>query len=241
MGCYCTHKLAEGEAEDEALMQEAERFIGFSNFCFSKLCDEIDALSQGQRTDIGNLKLLGSRLKLEGGAQEEKKGSTAAFYMNLCARCDWSSRRLLLLAILLGSGDMPSKSQRLFSIYQRNNLLHSLESEQLCKDLCTVTLVELPEHCAERLEVLQQLDAAVLAQNYSARLKEALSTAVKEFSGRLMEGGRESLDCSQFTMRTLAPDLTFLLSTKGLRREALAAYRKVLKDHNKQKGKSRTT
>jgi len=240
MGCYCTHKLAEGEAEDEALIQEAERLTGFSNFCFSKLCDEIDALSQGQRTDIGKLKLLGSRLKLEGGAQEEKKGSTAAFYMNLCARCNWSSRRLLLLAILLGSGDMPSKSQRLFSIYQRNNLLHSPESEQLCRDICTVTLVELPEHCAERLEVLQQLDAAVLAQNYSARLKEALATAVKEFSGRLV-GGRESLDCEQFTMRALAPDLTFLLSTKGLRREALAAYRKVLKDHNKPNGKASTT
>jgi hypothetical protein len=171
--------------------------------------------------------------------QEEKKGSTAAFYMNLCARCNWSSRRLLLLAILLGAGDMPSKSQRLFSIYQRNGQLHALESEQLCRDLCTVALVELPEYCAERLEMLQQLDSSVLAQNYSARLKEALSTAVGEFSNRLIS--ENSLNCSQFTVKTLSPDLTFLLSTKGIRREALAAYRKVLKEHNKPRGKARTT
>jgi hypothetical protein len=239
MGCYCAHKLAEGDVEDEALVQEAERFTGFSNFSFSKLCDEIDSLSQEQKTDLGKLKQLGARLKLEGGMQEEKKGSTAAFYMNLCARCNWSSRRLLLLAILLGAGDMPSKSQRLFSIYQRNGQLHALESEQLCRDLCTVALVELPEYCAERLEMLQQLDSSVLAQNYSARLKEALSTAVGEFSNRLIS--ENSLNCSQFTVKTLSPDLTFLLSTKGIRREALAAYRKVLKEHNKPRGKARTT
>lgn len=239
MGCYCAHKLAEGDVEDEALVQEAERFTGFSNFSFSKLCDEIDSLSQEQKTDLGKLQQLGARLKLEGGMQEEKKGSTAAFYMNLCARCNWSSRRLLLLAILLGAGDMPSKSQRLFSIYQRNGQLHAVESEQLCRDLCTVALVELPEYCAERLEMLQQLDSSVLAQNYSARLKEALSTAVGEFSSRLIS--ENSLNCSQFTVKALSPDLTFLLSTKGIRREALAAYRKVLKEHNKPRGKARTT
>ena len=171
--------------------------------------------------------------------QEDNKGSTSTFYMNLCARCDWSSRRLLLLAILLGAGDMPSKSLRLFEIYQRNGQLHAVESEQLCRDLCTVALVELPEYCAERLEMLQQLDSSVLAQNYSARLKEALSTAVGEFSNRLI--GENSLNSSQFTIKTLSPSLSFLLSTRGIRREALAAYRKVLKEYNKPRAKASIT
>ena len=237
MGCSCSHKFADNnEPEEETFIQETERNTGFYGVNFTKICEEIGNITANGRVETAKFQDMRRKLKLGSGETQWKLDE---FYTNLCAHCSWSSRRLLLLAIILGHGDLPTKSQHIFLLYHHDNSLSASEIDLFCVDLCSLFLLEIPEYTSERLEAAGLFDSAVLIQNYAMRLREALQVTVREYSSRLNQR-KAGLSCSEFTELMLSPGFICMFSPKNMRKEALSAYKNVLKEHNKQKYRGRT-
>ena len=232
MGCHCAHDNIDSNPEEEALLSRCEATLGFSGHSSARLFTRVLVLTVNQALNTNRLKRLGKELGVDlSGIQEGGKEPVSHFYAGLKTSEDtWESRKLLLLALLLGKGTISAKAASLFSLFdlEYNKYLTSEELESMLEQVVRVALDVLPRYCVEYLEHVGDLDGAVLVQNYWEKLRGTRSEAKHSLKALILDPHETQVTLPTFKTKLMAqePDL---LSACGLRRRALQHYKQLMR------------
>jgi hypothetical protein len=242
MGCHCTHHNLDLEEEEEALMCESEAVLSFSKYASAKVCTDILVLTVNETLNWNRLHRLSEDLNLNILSPDAQNDPVAEFYNKLKTGEVWMSRKLCILALLLGKGSSVSKAELLFAFYdlEYNKFLTSSDVQKLSEELCDLALVDLPAFSIAFLEHQGNLDAAVLVQNYAARLQEAKSEAVKLIKTFIFDPYEDQVTLMTFKEKVTTARMHFMLTAKGLRCQAIERYKEVLREQARHRSKSRT-
>lgn len=234
MGCHCSQSFLGAEDEEEAMMAECEGALGFGEHAASRLCTEIRVLTVNQRLNGNRIRKLAAEmgLRLTAG-QESKDDPIVKFYSKLGSESEgWESRKLALLALLLGKGASASKAELLFSFYDHeyNKYLTADDVHLLATEVCDLALRLLPSFCSDYLEHHGNLDAAVLVQNYYLKLSEAKPEAINQVKSLILDPYEDQVSLPTFKEKVSGQGLQCLFSARGLRKQTVARYKQVLRD-----------
>lgn len=146
------------------------------------------------------------------------------FYGHFLQENNFSALKLELLAVLLGSGELPDKAQSL--VFASGLRPH----EELCwaklvwllGDICQIALEFLPEYAANSL-LPGTYHAHTLAQ-YRRRLGDCMADTVKTLEERILHR-RDSLPVCELRARIENGELAMLGSASALRKFALETAR----------------
>lgn len=242
MGCHCAHDSIDSNPEEEVLMARCEATLGFSRQSFSHLFTRVLVLTVNQALNTNRLKRLGKELKVDlSGILEGGKDPVSHFYAGLkTSEETWESRKLLILALLLGEGSISAKADCLFSLFdlEYNKYLTSEELDNMLEEVCKVALDVLPTYCVEYLEHVGDLDGAVLVQNYWEKLKATRSEAKYSLKSLILDPHEDQVTLPTFKTKLMAqePDL---LSARGLRRRALQHYKQLMRSQARHRPSAR--
>lgn len=231
MGCHCAHGSIDSSLEEEALMSRCEAGLGFSGHSVSRLFTRVLVLTVNQTLNANRLKRLGTELGVNLGRLNERTDPASLFFAGLKTTEDtWESRKLLILALLLGEGSTSAKAEPLFSLFdlEYNKYLTSAELDSMLEQVVNVALEVLPKYCVECLEHAGDLDGAVLVQNYQEKLRGTYSDAKHSLKSLILDPYEDQVTLPTFKSKLAAQDQD-LLSARGLRRRALQQYKQLMR------------
>lgn len=233
MGCQCANfHHPDSFSEEETLLKRCEAVLGFSGRSTRQLCTQVLVLTVNQNLNVNRLRKLGKELGVDlSGVHEDRNDPISRFYFGLKTSTDsWESRKLLLLAVLLGDGSLSTKAETLFSLFdlEFNKYLTSNELENMLDQVCRISLDLLPRFCAEYLEFLGDVENASFMRKYWEKLQNAQFEASRNLKAAILDPYEDQVTWPTFRTKLGGLDAD-VLTARGVRRRALTQYKKVVR------------
>lgn len=238
MGCQCIfHSSPSDTEEEEFLMTLCESRLGYTPHDVKKLWTQIRVLTINERLNWNRMRKFAGDWSLALPEPEEQSDPVAEFYRGMRKEEEWDARKVALLAILLGKGGGEDKAELVFGLYDREygKVLGRKEVEEMASDLCTLALHQLPALSVSLLESQDNLDSAVLLQNYISKLHTAASACQTAIISLLLPTPMTDISYQTFHSKVTSEGLLFLISPRGIREETFRRYKSLLRAHAKHK------
>ena len=222
--CSSCVKDSTDKTAEEALIGSFEKGLGYFEFHCSQLVRGVDFLQRNGQLSVRKLQIMLETLNLSSAGLQDQGSPLGHFYGHFLQEGGFSASKLELLAVLLGSGELPDKAHSLVFASGLRPL------EELCwakliwllGDLCQIALEYLPEYAATSLQS-GTYHAHTLAQ-YRRRLGDSMADTVKALEGRILRR-RDSLPVCELRARIDSGELAMLGSASALRKFALETAR----------------
>jgi hypothetical protein len=154
MGCATTtdNKL---DACSEELIQTYEIWLGYHKRPATDTVTDIKVFTNGGRMHLKQLKEMLQSMSLDTPALAHSNSPQANFYRLLGDRKKIESRKVSVLAVMLGTGTLSKKAEVLFDLFQTNKVLEITGVNAMVQEVCLIALKFLPAYTAMELEELK--------------------------------------------------------------------------------------
>ena len=223
MGCGDSHSDGpKNDDEEEAHLRELEAALGFQQHSSKHLDLYIRKYASSEDMNKNQYKLIGQKLNIS--LQNSEKLRTAAIYFSdlLFYKGIYDRTRLLIVAIMMGTGFAEEKAKLLFEIFDTEvrQEIQIMDATLLVSVMAKVSIEEV-----ERLvsyEVLSALTTKKL-QAYLAKINSVLTDVEKRMQETLFNG-KDTHRLEGFVKAVSTQNGARMLSSRGIRKLAVEIY-----------------
>ena len=220
MGCNCTKtgKLAY-DALGEELVQTYETALGFSQFQSEVLLRSLSDYSQKGDLSLSSLNKWLQACSLPSSHITDTSSALHVFYSNFKEDRRFSTLRLSVLSVLLGSAPGKKKAGLLYALYDPSQVatITAMDAQLLVQEVCDIALVYVPQYAELQTAELSDKESVGKLRKYVGRLAGAYNNTFACLQKALVSD-RATLTYEEFveTVTSRAEEVVSSLGTREL-------------------------
>lgn len=181
MGCYCSKaERVTLLKEAELTIQEYEESLGFSNIPVSLSISVLEKNTKKKGLTSVQLRSWLSQLGIPTTRIDTESDAVAKLFAQFIEKGRYSSRKLGILAVMLGEGSTERKAQVLFRLhYKPTEMMTSDGLDNVVATCCDMAYVQLPKLAENELTTLRDLSTLMKLQKYTQNLRK-VQVLIKE-------------------------------------------------------------
>ena len=233
MGCYC--EKADRVCllkEAEMTIQEYEESLGFSYIPVSLIISVLQKNTKKKGLSPVQLRSWLSELGISTNRLDIESDSVAKLFSQFLERGRYSSRKLGIMAVLLGESSTERKAQILFRLYFKpTEMMTIAELESLVTNCCDIALVQLPKLAETELTALRDVSTLLKLQKYTKSLSKIQVLIKEELMKAIQPSGVLEMRENDFVHK-IVENGAGIVSSKALRDYASQSGPTLLRQHS---------
>ena len=225
MGCTTTTDIS-SDVSNEELIQTYEMSLGFHHCLASRLVSKIKAFSSSGNMNFQQFRDMMRAVGLHNEVLDDMEAPVTRFYGFLGDGKRLESKKVAMLALLLGEGTVDTKAELLFELYQAERAIELPAVSKMVQDACSIAMKFLPAYTTLEMESLNDEGTLHKLASYQSKLDVAYRFVVVKVKDNL-EFGRKKVTLPELKRSKM---LKFFVSAHEARHYAIQLYDKIPKE-----------